>query len=974
MLVLPFLLFFAPGALASARPWSSRSSSVYTHARSQNISYRDDSPLSLNVGSCPGYKLDSVKQDRFGLTAHLTLAGAACNAFGNDYTDLTIEVTYESSTRSVSIPSPHPFLISVPSLHVLITDASDKQFVIPQSVIERPAPPTESFVELVFNYESNPFAFWITRRDEPDGMPLFDTRIASLPKTPVAPVREDDPSTALDGFPLVFEDQYLQLTSALPLDANVHGLGEVLASSGFRRELGGKGTVQAFWSRDRADPFDENLYGSHPIYMEHRLSDSGEAKTHGVFLMSAAAADILLLTPPDSPVSLVQYRLVGGALDFYFMAGPSPVRVIEQYAEIVGLPTWQPYWGFGFHLSRWGYNDIAATRDQVNRMREANIPLETIWNDIDLYHNKRDFTTDPANFPGDQLRAFIKELADKHQHYIPIVDAGIARTTDDSDVYEPWTKGVEQNVFMTNPDGSLYIGEVWPGKTAFPDWFAEKTQGWWTDAFRKWRADGVEWSGIWLDMNEVSSFCDGSCGSNPSRRAKRAVKPRMIDGWTRVNASAYVIATPGKRDECDAEGDGDMDSDEDGGNAGANRPPIEHHGVGAGFGPLGSHGVLPEARHAGGYAELDVHNMWGLMEERATHNALRDIQQGQRPFIISRSTFPSSGRWTGHWLGDNLSGWEWLYASIQGVLQFQLFQIPMVGADACGFIGDTNEELCNRWMQLAAFTPFYRNHNVAGTISQEPYVWESVAEASRKAMAVRYKMLPYWYTLFADSSRRGTPPMRALWYEFPTEKELFGVDRQFLIGPNILVSPVVDKETTSVDAFFPGVETGTVWRDWYTHAAVGAKAHEKTALDAPLGHINVHIRSGSAILLHGLLGYTTAETREGPYELLVSLDRDGTASGTAYIDDGISYPPGPSADVSFAMSNGTLIVSKQGDWHVERTLDRIKILGLNSAPRKLSFNGQLWDPASYTFDESIGRLDVPQIAFNINNGVVMVLE
>jgi alpha-glucosidase len=85
-----------------------------------------------------------------------------------------------------------------------------------------------------------------------------------------------------------------------------------------------------------------------------------------------------------------------------------------------------------------------------------------------------------------------------------------------------------------------------------------------------------------------------------------------------------------------------------------------------------------------------------------------------------------------------------MYYSIQGVLQHQMFQIPFVGADTCGFNDNTDEELCNRWMQLAAFTPFYRNHNVKGAISQEPYVWDSVANASRTAIAVRYALLPYW--------------------------------------------------------------------------------------------------------------------------------------------------------------------------------------------------------------------------------------
>jgi alpha-glucosidase len=107
-----------------------------------------------------------------------------------------------------------------------------------------------------------------------------------------------------------------------------------------------------------------------------------------------------------------------------------------------------------------------------------------------------------------------------------------------------------------------------------------------------------------------------------------------------------------------------------------------------------------------------------------------------------------------------------MYFSIQGILQFQLFQVPFVGADTCGFStslftsfviecymdfvvdGNTDEELCNRWMQLAAFTPFYRNHNIKGAISQEPYRWDSVANASRTAIATRYSLLPYWASYY----------------------------------------------------------------------------------------------------------------------------------------------------------------------------------------------------------------------------------
>ena len=158
-----------------------------------------------------------------------------------------------------------------------IYDTENKQYTIPDSIISLPAPPTtESFTrssELIFNYEPSPFAFWITRRSRPSATPLFDTRISSLPSTPTISVVSNDSTIAFDGFPLVFENQYLQvryafllsqmasyspqISSALPLDANIYGLGEVVASSGFRRDI--RGTIQTLWNRDAGDPIDENM-------------------------------------------------------------------------------------------------------------------------------------------------------------------------------------------------------------------------------------------------------------------------------------------------------------------------------------------------------------------------------------------------------------------------------------------------------------------------------------------------------------------------------------------------------------------------------------------------------------------------------------------------------------------------------------------------------------------------------------------
>ncbi|KAF7314145.1 Glycoside hydrolase family 31 protein [Mycena chlorophos] len=954
--------------------------------------------FSLDVSSCPGYALSGVSTTKNGFAAKLNLAGAACNAFGLDIQNLTLEVTYETESR----------------LHVNIFDTAQRQFTVPTFIFTPPnatGSVTSKTSDLVFNYEASPFEFWVTRRTEPDAMPLFDTRKASLPPTPIAPVMPGDNSTALDNFALVFEDQYLQLTSALPLGANVYGLGEAVASSGLRRDVGtdgGVGTIQTMWARDIADPIDQNLYGVHPIYMEHRYNaTTSTSSSHGVFLLSANGADIMLLTPPSSNVSLIQYRMIGGTLDLYFLSGPTPLDVIEQYSEIVGTPTWQPYWGFGFHLCRWGYTNVTVVKGIVQSMRDANIPLETMWTDIDLYDAVRDFTSDPVSFPGDQMREFIRGLAANHQHYVPIVDAAIAKEVNSSDHYAPYARGTELDVFIKNPDGSEYVGQVWPGYTVFPDWFAPNALTWWTEGLKNWSDAGVEFGGIWLDMNEASSFCDGSCGSGID--ISNTSVPFLLPGvpgnlitqypegynatlWgpsgnITVNGTLTYDNTP--PDDTSAQtalvARGIGAGNESLSFVDINTPPYAIHNgaiflslrsitltpfLVTGNGRLSLHALATNATHHGGYLELDTHNLWGTMEAIVTHKALQTLFPNKRPFIIERSAFASLGKWAGHWLGDNFSTWQYMYLSIQGILEHQMFQIPFVGADTCGFNNNSDEELCGRWMQLAAFTPFYRNHNEKGAISQEPFRWDSVANASRTAMSVRYSLLPYFYTLFANASTNGTPPMRALFWNFPNDPALYAVDRQFMVGSDILVTPVLTPNVSTVDGIFPG-NGSVVWRDWYTHEVLDAAPVGNTTLSAPLGHIPIHVRDGAAILLHDTPAYTVEETQQGPYALLVTLSNNTktpSAFGTAYIDDGISDPPGPSRVLTFSAKSTSLKISNKGRFNVEQKLAQVTILGVSSKPKNVHVNGK---SVAFTFNPAIGELVVSKLSVNLNEAATI---
>ncbi|KZV75263.1 glycoside hydrolase family 31 protein [Peniophora sp. CONT] len=921
--------------------------------------------FSKDVSNCPGYSLDTVQESDTGLVASLSLAGSSCNAFGTDIQNLTVSVEYETAER----------------LRVSISDTAKQQFTLPPQFFPRAfnESTSKSSSDLAFDYESTPFAFWITRVS--DGDVLFDTRNTSLPSAPTTALDGE----ALNSFNLVFEDQYLQLTSALPKDANIYGLGEAVATSGFRRDVStGNGTLQTFWARDIADPENENMYGMHAVYLEHRFNnDTGTSASHGVFLSSAAGADVLLTTPSGSNTSLVQYRTLGGTFDFYFFSGPKPVDVVEQYTKFIGLPAWNPYWAFGFHLCRWGYENINETMDVVQSMHDADIPLEVMWNDIDLYHDLRDFTSDPVRFPPEAMRSFIQSLAANGQHYIPILDAAVPHTANDSDLYWPFITGLEQGNFITNPDNTTYIGQVWPGYTVFADWFAPNVDAWWQEAIANWSDSGIEFSGLWLDMNEASSFCQGSCGSfgDLSNTSQPIDFPgdegdpvtdwpegydagrwgnsgnMTINGTLTFDEGVEITAASLPsflRDAMEKRALGEVD---------VNAPPYSIHN---GFGDLSVHTIATNATHVNGLVELDVHNLWGYMEERATHLALLNIRPNQRPFLISRSTFPSSGVWSGHWLGDNFSKWSYLRYNIQGVLQFQIFGIPMVGADTCGFNGNTDEELCNRWMSMSAFVPFYRNHNERGAISQEPFRWSSVAEASKAAMQVRYAMLPYWYTLFANASTRATPPVRALFWEFPNEPELLAVDLQFMIGRDILVSPVTSPNVTTVDAYFPG--ENTTWRDWYTHEVVDTTPGTPTTLSAPLSHIPVHIRSGSILLLHAHPAYTTKETRSKPYTLLVSLDNDGQAFGTAYIDDGESNPDSngfiSNRTLTFSANGGGISIKGAGGFNVEQSIESITVLGVTSSPSSVSVSGG--GSASVAYDLDVQRVNVTGLSLELN--------
>jgi alpha-glucosidase len=782
---------------------------------------------------CPGYSASNVKTSRTGLAADLTLAGPACNVYGTDIDLLSLQVEYQTDKRLHVSIAPKSLTTTNQSFYILSTD------FIPAPKLEHGSMATS---DLTFTWSNNPsFSFQVTRNNTGDV--IFSTT----------------------GTNLVFENQFIEFVTAEPENYNVYGLGEVL--HGFRL---GNNFTRTIYAADVGDPIDQNLYGSHPFYLNTRYFDeSGTVLTsneknpdakytsysHGVYLRNAHGQEVLLW---DKNIT---WRTIGGSVDLYFFSGSSQPEVTSQYLDVIGLPAMQQYFGFGFHQCRWGYENWTVVEEVVKTHEDFGIPLEVIWTDIDYMKSYRNFENDPIRFGYAEGQAFLARLAASGRHYIPIIDSAIyvPNAANASDAYPPFNDGNETGSYLLNPDGSLYIGEVWPGYTAFPDWHTSSAKEWWTNQMVAWHGK-VVFSGAWIDMSEVSSFCVGSCGSgnislNPVHPDfGLGGEPCNIiydypEGFNLTNATEAASASAASSSQSascspstssvSSTSPTYLRTTPTPGVRNVNHPPYVINHV-QGNHDLAEHAVSPNATHHDGIQEYDVHNLFGHEILKATYAGLSAISPGTRPFIIGRSTFPGSGVYAGHWGGDNASKWYYMFFSIPQALSFSLFGIPMFGVDTCGFDGNTDEELCNRWMQLSAFFPFYRNHNTLAANPQEAYVWSSVIDATKKAMAIRFQLLPYMYTLFYYAHTQGSTVMRALAWNFPNDPSLAAADRQFFLGDSILVTPVLEQGATSVDGVFPGIMDGSeVYYDWYTQSPVAKPATANSTIEARLGKSSV---------------------------------------------------------------------------------------------------------------------------------------
>ncbi|XP_023592691.1 probable maltase-glucoamylase 2 [Trichechus manatus latirostris] len=791
----------------------------------------------------PSYAASNIQYLPTGITADLTLLPDALNP------SPTVYLNRSPSARAADHLSAR---INSLQLSVVYHTESMLQFKIYSSTNRRyevpvplniPAMPVGSPEQRLYDVsiQTNPFGIQIRRRSS--NTVIWDSQ--------------------LPGF--TFNDMFLSISTRLPSEY-IYGFGETEHES-FKRNTGWN--TWGMFARDESPGYKRNSYGVHPYYMA--LEGNGSA--HGVLLLNSNAMDVTI-----QPTPALTYRTTGGILDFYMVLGPTPELVTQQYTELIGRPVMTPYWALGFQLSRYGYHNDTEISNLYDAMVAAQIPYDVQQVDMDYMERKLDFTLSPRF---KDLAHLVDRMKKNGMRFIPILDPAISGNETG---YLPFTRGQADNVFIKWPDSSDIVwGKAWPdlpnvnvdesldhetqvklyrAHVAFPDFLRNSTVAWWKKEIQELYENprepekSLKFDGLWLDMNEPSNFVDGSVSgcqdsilNNPPYMPSLESRDSGLSSKTLCMQSQQVLA------------DGSL---------------VRHY---------------------------DVHSLYGWAQTRPTYEAVQQVT-GQRGVVITRSTFPSSGRWAGHWLGGNTASWDQLRKSIIGMMEFSLFGMSYTGADICGFFGNAEYEMCVRWMQLGAFYPFSRNHNTIGTRRQDPVSWDAAFENySRSVLQTRYTLLPYLYTLMHKAHVEGSTVVRPLLHEFADDTKTWEIDCQFMLGPAILISPVLENGTSAISAYFPRAR----WYDYSTESGEES-AGEQKILAAPLDHINLHVRGGY-ILPWQEPAMNTHYSRQNFMGLTVALDSDWKAHGQLFWDDGQSidtYEKGNYFLANFTAAQDTL--------------------------------------------------------------------
>ena len=525
------------------------------------------------------------------------------------------------------------------------------------------------------------------------------------------------------------------------------------------------------------------------------------------------------IKPPPRDAATSLWSEVGDGVDYWFIYGPALDTVIAGYRRITGTAPMMPRWAFGLWQCRERYKTAAESVAVVDEYRKRGIPLDVIVQDWQYWRPSEwgSHIFDPARFP-DPAR-WVADLHDRHARVMISVWPKFYRGT--------------ANFKALEAAGALYRANLVEGK-----------QDWLKNVFTTYDAFSPSARALYWSQLRDALFTKG------------------IDAWWMDVSELEAVEGPFPTPAAQVE---------------AYQTHMNPTGLGSG------------AR---------VLNAYPLVHAQGVYEGLRAAAPNRRVLILTRSGFAGMQRYAAaSWSGDISSTWTAMRKQLAAGLGFALSGMPYWTFDTGGFsvpdrfahaprgsaAQEEWRELATRWFELAAFVPILRVHGQA----PKREMWEfggddsPAYKAQLKFDRLRYRLLPYVYSLAAGVTREGGTIMRPVVMDFPPRLFGPGFDDQYMFGPALMVSPVTAYKVRERLVYLPPTQGG--WYDFWTGGFVPPSGRLSPA---PFDAIPIHVRAGSIIPFGPELQYTDEKPAD-PITLFVYAGSDGLF--TLYEDDGVSH-------------------------------------------------------------------------------------
>lgn len=521
----------------------------------------------------------------------------------------------------------------------------------------------------------------------------------------------------------------------------IYGLGETV------RGINKRGWIYESFCTDDPIHTEEKraLYGAHNFIVIDGIERFGaffDMPSKITFDLGYTDSDTIRITPESFH------------LDLYIITADSLKDIVREFRALIGKSYMPPKWAFGFGQSRWGYVNESDIRACADRYKEAHIPLDMIYLDIDYMESFKDFTVSHERFP--DLKSLTKELKERGVRLIPIIDAAVKK----EDGYDVYDEGHEKGYFCKDENGEDYVVGVWPGMSVLPDFLNPDASRWFGMQYKALTDIGIE--GFWNDMNEPALFYSEK-GLNNAFKEIKELGTNELDALSFFGARDVLVRL--------------QNSDKD-------YKSFYHD--------------TPDRK----YVHYDVHNMYGYMMTKSASDALKEIRPDEPSLLFSRASYIGAHRCGGVWTGDNHSWWGHILQSLQQMPGLNMCGFLFSGSDIGGFGGNCTRELLIRWLSFAVFTPLMRDHAAAGTRSQEAFAFGDT-EAFRHIIELRYRLIPYLYSEFVNAVENDGMYFRPLAFDYEDDNTAASIEDQLMVGDDLMIAPVYVQNAEARHVYLP---------------------------------------------------------------------------------------------------------------------------------------------------------------------------